>query len=76
LQGNIPVDLTSTEHLSSSGAVLEFIFRFLLADLPFFWLLIFQQRFCVNSSLQIRLGFLALSMPAVTLLWPVNARPV
>jgi hypothetical protein len=30
LQGNIPVDLASTEHLSSSDA-----FRFLLADLPF-----------------------------------------
>jgi hypothetical protein len=35
LQGNIPVDLASTERLSSSDVVLELIFRFLLADLPF-----------------------------------------
>jgi hypothetical protein len=32
----IPVDLASTEHLSSPDVVLELIFRHLLVDLPFF----------------------------------------
>jgi hypothetical protein len=50
--------------------MLELIFRFLLADLPFLSadllsVVLLSFVLCVESSLQIRLGFLALSVSAI-----------